>query len=125
MKAGEKLRCPHCSEPTVAREKNILSGWKVTGTVLVCPLCGGELGTPEKPGGNSSRAAGAEKLAALLGEVDTGPEFHLEKTEEYGRFCRNCRHFIIHPFQSRCGRTGQDADPMGECGQFELRKETK
>ena len=48
-----------------------------------------------------------------------------EKTEEYGRFCRNCRHFIIHPFQSRCGRTGQDADPMGECGQFELRKETK
>lgn len=125
MKAGEMLRCPHCAEQTVAREKNILSGWKVTGTVLVCPLCGGELGVPEKSGNAPSRSSGSEKLAALLGDVDTGPELRLEKTEEYGRFCRNCRHFIVHPFQSRCGRTGLGADPMGECGQFELRKETK
>ncbi|HCH85322.1 MAG TPA: hypothetical protein DFL85_07405, partial [Lentisphaeria bacterium] len=61
--------------------------------------------------------------AALLGE-GAAPEAGADLTPDadYGRFCRNCIHFIEHPFRTLCGRDGRTADPMGECGHFK-RKE--
>ena len=124
MRAGETIPCPHCGERTVAKSKPVMEGWRVTGTVLVCPLCGGELGKPEEEtAAGQSFSAAAGKLAALLGGEKEEPAFRLEKTEEYGRFCRNCRHFIVHPFESRCGLTGRAADPMKECGDFVMKSE--
>ena len=62
-------------------------------------------------------------MAALLGE-GAAPEAGADLTPDadYGRFCRNCIHFIEHPFRTLCGRDGRTADPMGECGHFK-RKE--
>ncbi len=123
MKAGDILLCPHCRERTAAKLKNILSGWQLAGSVLVCPLCGGELGSPESGEAKSANAA-ANKLAALLGaSAEAAPR--LAQTEEYGRFCRNCRHFIVHPFECRCGLSGNAADPMKDCGNFEKKEEEK
>ena len=59
-------------------------------------------------------------MAALLGEgAGAAPKADLTPDENYGRFCRNCVHFIEHPFRVLCGLDGHEIDPMGECGKFE------
>ncbi len=116
MKAGEKIRCPHCGEDTVVKSKPKMDGWTRVGDVLVCALCGAELGTPEKADGGQNSSSTAA-LAALLGEAPA-PKLRLDPGAEHRRFCRNCRHRIEHPFVLRCGRDGREIDPGGCCAYF-------
>ena len=93
MQSGDSVDCPHCGEKTIVKTKNRMDGFAIVGSCLVCALCGAE-----------------------LGGADLTPD------ADYGCFCRNCIHFIEHPFRTLCGRDGRTADPMGECGHFK-RKE--
>lgn len=108
------MRCPFCHEESFAKKKILRDGWNITGEVSVCALCGRELPQPAQEG--AERPDPRQKLAALLGGAEC------EKVELAGSadmsFCRNCRHFVIHPFRSFCALTDQEADPMGECGSF-------
>lgn len=118
MTAGEKIKCPHCGEDSIVKTKPKMRNWTCVGNVLVCALCGAELGTPPREeSGDASRNAG-KKLAALLGEVPE-PTLRLDPGSEYRHFCRNCRHRIEHPFVLRCALTGAEIDPGGCCEHFE------
>lgn len=121
MKAGDKTRCPHCGEDTIVKSKPRMRGWTRIGDVLVCSLCGAELGTPDAPDADASGKA-ASALAALLGEAPA-PKLRLDPGAEHRRFCRNCRHRIEHPFVLRCGRDGREIDPGGCCDNFEPTEE--
>ena len=120
MKTGDTVTCPHCGEKTVVKLKKIMDGWQVSGEKLVCALCSGELGTPEKDKGSSSAAR--DRLAALLGGDDT-VKVSLEKGEEFGKGCRNCGHLLEHPFKLLCGITRKEVDPMHECSEFIMRNQ--
>lgn len=122
MRAGESVVCPHCGERTVVKTKTVTDGWRVAGTRFVCVLCGGELGAPEKEQGGDSVASAKramDRFASLLGDgAEAAAKADLSPDENYGRFCRNCVHFLEHPFRPLCDRDGKAADPMGECGEF-------
>lgn len=112
------MKCPFCKEDSFAKKKNIMDGWTLVKTVEVCALCGREL--PESGASeaktdskNCDRRAG---LAALLGEAL--PEKITLSGSGDRDFCRNCVHFIEHPFQVLCGKNGEAADPMGSCPDF-------
>ncbi|MBE6375506.1 MAG: hypothetical protein E7050_03470 [Lentisphaerae bacterium] len=113
------MRCPHCGEESFAKKKNLTENWKVIGVVEVCALCGKEWkkSSPSDAGKNSD--AGKSRLAALLGGDFT--EKVVLSGEAESSFCRNCRHFLVHPFKSICALTDLEADPAGECGRFEKR----
>lgn len=119
MRAGETVTCPHCGEKTVVKLKKIMDGWQVKKEALVCALCAGELGDPEKE--KSSSSAARDRLAALLGGDDT-VKVSLEKGEEFGKGCRNCGHLLEHPFKLICEITQKEVDPMYECFHFVSRK---
>ena len=114
------MKCPFCGEESFAKKKNIMDGWSVAKTVEVCALCNREL--PAKgmdKSAESPESARKASLAALLGtEIE-------EKVTLSGNadsdFCRNCVHFIEHPFRTLCGRDGSSADPMGSCPEFRKR----
>ena len=114
--------CPHCHEESFAKKKNLTEGWKIVGQIEVCALCGKELkaasGKSAAKPDNSSR----DRLAALLGG-DFTEEVRLSGTAECN-FCRNCRHFLIHPFKTVCALSDQEADPMGSCADFADREKT-
>ena len=55
------------------------------------------------------------RIAVLPGD-GTGPERIAD--DGVRRFCRDCRHYISHPFLSRCDRHDRAADPMGDCPDF-------
>ena len=113
--------CPHCHEESFAKKKNLMDGWKITGTIEVCALCGAELKKSADSGDEKSSAESSrDRLAALLCGDFT--EKKLLAGEADRCFCRNCRFFLVHPFKSICALTDQEADPMGECGRFEERR---
>ena len=122
MREGESFKCPHCGEQSIVKSKNRMDGFTLVGKVFACVLCGAEL---EAPDGNEQEPEGgqaAARFAALLGEgAQPEEKADLAPDEGYGRFCRNCIHFIEHPFRTLCGLDGKVADPMGECGQFRKR----
>ena len=124
MKAGDKLICPHCGEPTVLKSKPKMEGWNRVGDVLVCALCGAEAGTPESGGSGRGGAEATAALAALLGET-SAPKLRLDPGTEHRRFCRNCRHRIEHPFMLRCGLDGREIDPGGCCDAFEIEEKNR
>ena len=119
MRPGESVRCPHCGERTVVKSKKKLDGFTVVGELLVCALCGAELGAPEEAKSAAPDRASSDRLAALLGDVSVDEKADLTPGEDYGRFCRNCLHFIEHPFKTLCGLDGSAVDPMGECPRFQ------
>lgn len=112
------MRCPYCKEESFAKKKLLRDGWKITGEVEVCALCGKELptGKPDAAAAAGPEAERKRRLASLLG-ADAPETVKLAGTEDR-RFCRNCRHFIVHPFRNVCALTDREADPMGECGRF-------
>ena len=122
MREGESFVCPRCGERSIVKSKNKMDGFALVGKVLVCVLCGAELGKPAD-GGAEKKPSGSSRLAALLGE-SAAPEAKADLTpdEGYGRFCRNCVHFIEHPFKTLCGIDGHAADPMGECPRFKKKE---
>ena len=113
------MKCPFCGEDSFAKKKNIMDGWTLVKTVSVCALCGRELPEKEPAGAENKTDARRAGLAALLGE-DLPEKVTLAGVSDRD-FCRNCRHFIEHPFRTLCGRNGSAADPMGSCPEFEER----
>lgn len=113
------MKCPFCGEDSFAKKKNIMGGWTLIKTVSVCALCGQEL--PEKELAEAEGKADARRagLEALLGE--TLPDKVTLVLTSDREYCRNCRHFIEHPFCMRCGKNGCAVDPMGSCSGFEER----
>ena len=59
MKGGDKTLCPHCGETTIAKTKPKMDGWTRVGDILVCALCGAELGVPDTADGGKSSSASA------------------------------------------------------------------
>lgn len=123
MREGESIVCPRCGERSIVKSKNKMDGFSLVGKVLVCALCGAELGKPVEDGSEKKNST-ADRLAALLGE-SAPPEAKADLTpgDGYGRFCRNCVYFIEHPFKTLCGVDGHAADPMGECPRFKKKEE--
>lgn len=118
MKAGDKVKCPHCGEDTLVKEKNLMDGWKPLGKVLACAICGEKLGDAAAAAAETgSSSAALDSLKALLqAEEEAAPAIDLHDVEK--RFCKDCVHFVPHPFINRCGLHDRPADPMGDCPQF-------
>ena len=121
VKEKDHLQCPACGENTIAKRKVKMDGFRPCGEVLVCMLCGAELGTPEAEATEIKPKRASSALEALLGGGDE-PETSTLAPEQNSHFCRDCRHFVAHPFESRCERFGRAADPMADCPHFEAKR---
>ncbi|MCP3968005.1 MAG: hypothetical protein GY750_06205 [Lentisphaerae bacterium] len=124
MKPGEKTKCPHCSEDTILREKVEMDGWIATAKTLVCAICGKKITDLEEDLEKQKEEAAESKtsgLASLLGEDENQekPKLRAEKGDRH--FCRDCLHYLVHPFLSRCEKKKKDVSPMDDCADYEKR----
>ena len=114
------MKCPHCKEESFAKKKTVMDGWKVVGSIEVCALCGAQLSNDSAGEKKDDTPPKSARLSALLGGES------VEKITLAGKadsdFCRNCRHFVVHPFKSICALTDADTDPNGSCAQFKAKK---
>ena len=123
MLPNEKIICPACKEESMAKLKNKMDGFTTVGKVLVCMLCGAEL---EEYKASETAAGGKEKkleqLGMLLGAAPSAT-VRLAAADEEKRFCKDCKHFLKHPFVDRCEIDNKPVDPMDDCEKFEKRQQ--
>ena len=122
MRANEKIVCPVCHEPSMAKLHTRREGFTPVGEELICMLCGAVLGTPENPSDNAAGEAKLRDLSLLLGAAPAAPA-RLAAASTEQRFCKDCEHFLAHPFVSRCA-LDQHAieDVMSDCSHYSARR---
>ncbi len=102
-----------------------MNGWTHVGDDLVCALCGTiVVSVEDAAAAQPAESAGDEhsarnKLSQFLGvDHEAGAQWR-RSSEDDVRFCKECIHFIKHPFQTHCGFWEKSVDPMGVCTHFE------
>lgn len=119
---GQVITCPACGEETVVTVRTEMDGWTRIGESFACKMCDATLGrvSGSPPAATANRNASLDRLAGFL---DTIADEKTEVMDDDGerRFCRDCRHFLDHPFQTRCIHHNRDVSPMGDCADYQPR----
>lgn len=125
---GASVRCPHCGRESIVVIRAEFDGWKRVGDVFACGLCDTVLG--QVPGVSTSKddavdTEQSKRAKQLLGFDERGSQELsaakvLGEDTEHGprHFCRDCRHYLVHPFLSRCLLHNRTVEPMGDCPDF-------
>jgi protein-arginine kinase activator protein McsA len=116
--AGEKIRCPHCGHDSVAKVQRVMDGWTVVEERIVCALCQEPLPTDAPPTEDTTDASMSRlnALEDLLGQ--TSESMKSIDAEDDAHFCKDCIHFLRHPFLSRCLFHDRPTEPMDDCADF-------
>ncbi len=121
MKAGDKARCAKCGNETYLVLKSEMNGWHKTGDMLACSICSAkiaDLDDTQIPDNKKQEISERKsRLAEILGTAEEKkPEIIAHESEL--QFCRDCLHFIRHPFHDRCGLHDKTVEPMEDCPDF-------
>ena len=128
MKAGDEINCIHCGKHGFLVKKAKMEGWKKVGDMLICSSCGQIIvDVEESPIKEDIEEdiPSNDKLDSLLSFL--GTEQLEKKTIEVGEktFCRDCIHYVKHPFFSKCGLNNEDINPMDDCESYKKMEDEK
>lgn len=118
---GQSFTCPRCKRESIVQLKVLFDGWTAQGEHFVCGLCGADLGENKPAAGPATAppdAAAASRAADFLGTaLPVKPRFDTKDLKKV--FCRDCRHYVKHPFESRCLLRDRKVEPMSDCPSHE------
>lgn len=97
MKRGF-IKCPKCGEKSFIKTENIYEGFKVIGTKKTCGLCGYEIRDED--------------------EVEFIEEPVLFSDESGKNFCRDCIHYVVHPWTQKCTLHNKEVTALDSCREF-------
>ena len=125
MKKGDKIKCPHCGENSLLKEKKSFNdAFELCGCVLVCAFCGKEVKeqkSSEKAPGTQGKKSAADRLSQLLGGEEV-TKVSIAADADDKRFCCYCAHYIKHPFMNRCGLTLKEIEATDRCENFKKKE---
>ncbi len=123
MNPGQEIKCPHCGRNSFLVKKSLMDGWTKLGDILACSSCSAKIEDVKTGQKAPCRKETVSKLASFLDtEEEAKPE--IKSSEDERHFCRDCVHFISHPFMNRCELHRKNVEPMDDCPSF-LRKQAK
>lgn len=131
LSAGNTFHCPHCNQESILQTKALMDDWEKIGDALICGFCGKQIQIlsentdVEKESSESAPTdAARDRLSDLLGDDGTTcskPSIEALKTDAgEAHFCRDCEHYVIHPFGNRCQLHNRKTEPMDDCENFRL-----
>ena len=120
---GQRIVCPLCGKHSAVKIRHRIEDFKLVESYAVCALCQKRL-PPPTPAEQTKKPSA---LASLLGMTEEEEQKMRQKREAEKkilgetarRFCKDCRHYIKHPFLSRCGLNNHSVEPMDDCERFE------
>ncbi|HOK04120.1 MAG TPA: hypothetical protein P5270_01255 [Victivallales bacterium] len=117
MKAGDEIQCPHCGKSSFLKKTVIIDGWTKKGEVLSCAVCSAKIADLKSENAAEDKK-NFDKLASFLNENEKLPKIEIKSDENEKRFCKDCSHFIKHPFNDKCGLHNKFVNPMDDCKEF-------
>ena len=121
MMPGDKFKCPKCGSESVLVRKTVMDGWTKKGEMLACALCSAKISDYLEEMDKRPAKESSAKLASFLGVREISQK-RLDSKEGEKRFCRDCAHYIAHPFMDRCSLRNREVNPMDDCPEFSLKK---
>jgi len=116
MRSSE-INCASCGRTALVRTEPVYEGFKKTGEVFICTLCGARYDsaevTPFAKSGARPRVFTADDKPAALS---------IFSDDERRRCCCWCRHFVVNPFSQRCGLSNRETQATDLCARFEAKK---
>ena len=120
MKQGDSIDCPLCGKNSFLKKVPVLDGWTKKGDILACAACSGKIADlpPEGEGPVPfPKIKSISSLENIFGEKYSATP-KIEVSEDEKAFCRDCKHYISHPFMNRCGLHNKNVNPMDDCSDF-------
>lgn len=114
-----EIICSACGEESFVRREPEYDGFVKKGEKIICAACGHRYASESEIPFRKKRAPSIFTEADRLGKVE------IFKSDEAGRNCRHCRHYVVNPFTQRCGLHNRIVQATDLCEQFEKNEEKK
>ena len=112
-----EIKCTACGKVTLVRAEPIYNGFKKVGETFSCIACGHcYASAAETP---FMRQAARP---AIFSDEDRPKVPTVFSEDERQHCCAWCQHFVVNPFNQRCGLSNQDIQATDLCVRFEKRK---
>ena len=113
-----EINCRNCGKITLVRSEPVYEGFRRTGETFVCLECGFRY-----PSEAETPFAETAKKPDIFTGAEKRKDLSIFGEDEFGRCCRWCVHYVMNPFDQRCGVTGKTVDATDICFKF-LRKDS-
>jgi len=119
MKASE-INCTACGRTALVRTEPVYEGFKKTGEVFICTLCGARYASAAE-----TPFARADARPKVFNDDDKPAALSVFSDDERQRCCGWCRHFVVNPFNQRCGLLNRETQATDLCARFEKKPEPR
>jgi DNA-directed RNA polymerase subunit RPC12/RpoP len=113
MATSMEIRCTACGQVALVRAEPVYDGFRKTGESLVCTACGHRYASRE-----TTPFLAADHRPRVFTDRDKPDPTRVFRDDERRRCCGWCAHFVINPFNQRCGLTNRDMQATDLCIRF-------
>ncbi len=113
MSASREIACTACGRTALARIEPVYEGFKRIGEEVVCTAC-----SHRYSGKDAAPFAAAPQQPRVFTEADKPRELKIFADDERRKSCGWCAHFVISPFNQRCGITNREIQATDLCISF-------
>ncbi|NLL84390.1 MAG: hypothetical protein GX230_09150 [Lentisphaerae bacterium] len=118
MASSREINCTACGKTALARLEPLYEDFRKVGEEAICTACGHRYASPEE-----TPFAKASSRPRVFTDADKPREIKVFSDDERRKSCAWCAHFVINPFNQRCGLTNKEVEATDLCFNFAPRKE--
>ena len=117
-----KVFCTHCGRAFVPICCKKIEDFRVVGEYWGCPVCHHPLDMPKPSSKDNSAFPKTNGFGQLFGDTSSQmrkPSKSIFSTDVSDvHLCKDCRYYLVHPFDSRCTRFDRPVEPTDDCPDF-------
>jgi len=108
-----EILCGQCGADTFVRREPVYDGFTKTGERIFCTACGCEYANEDLVPYKVARKP------AVFTDSDRSKRVEIFASDEQGRNCRHCRHYVVNPFIQRCAIHHREVQATDICDNFD------
>jgi len=114
MAASMEIRCTACGQVALVRCEPVYDGFRKSGEAFVCTACGQRYASRE-----ATPFLAAARAPRVFTERDKPAATRVFREDERRKCCAWCGHFVVSPFNQRCGLDNREREATDLCIRFE------
>ena len=108
-----EIICSACGADALLRREPLYDGLKKVGERLFCASCGHEFSA------ETDVPYKVRPKSSVFTDADRPKKIEIFHSEDKGRNCRYCKHYVVNPFIQRCGLHHREVQATDLCSDFD------